>query len=146
MNNNTPAWFREGVLEYMSRKIMIGNEAALRVWLKACVEVHNQRVAKTGGVKSLAESSAERERGMGAGEDIYALMPVLAYRLDKEIQKYNPKSNLDEVFASVCRKRHQPVEIGGLIKELTGYDPKPLFEKYFFAKVERPEELLDDIK
>jgi hypothetical protein len=145
MNNNTPAWFREGVLEYMSRKLVFRKEAELKNWLKAGIAAHNILVAKTGGLKSLAASSAELERRFGGGgEDIYALMPVLAYRLDKEIQKHNPKSSLDEVFAAVCRKRPHPVDILALIKDLTGYDPKPLFEKYFQAKIEKPEELLDD--
>ncbi len=144
MNNNTPAWFREGVLEYMSRKITFRKEPEFMIWLRADIAAHNLLIAKTGGLKSLAESSAEHERNIGAGEDIYALMHVLAYRLDKEIQKHNPKSSLDDVFAAVCRKRPRPVDILGLIKDLTGYDPKPLFEKYFQAKVEKPEELLDD--
>jgi len=146
MNNSSPAWFREGVLEYMSRKLQIYvgilNDAALQVWLKAGLTARAELVAKAGDLKSLEESSAEIDRGSGQGVDIYALMPALAYKLDKEIQRHSPGQKLDDVFIAVCRKRHQPVDILALIEDLSGYDPHPLFNKYFYAKIENAEELL----
>ena len=145
--SNTPAWFREGVLEYLSKKIMVRcglmNEEMLQLWLRTRLIVHATLVKKQGTIKTLAESSTELERGTG-GEDIYNLMPVLAYKLDKEIQKHNPKSSLDDVYSAACRKPlWQQVDVVALTKETTGYDPKPLFDKYFYAKVEKPEELLN---
>jgi hypothetical protein len=118
-------------------------DADLQFWLRACLATHKVLVDEQGTLKSLAELSDELERGTGSGEDIYALMPVLAYKLDQEIQKHDPKSSLDEVYAAVCRKPiWPPVDVLALIKETTGYYPKPLFDKYFYAKIEDPLELL----
>lgn len=146
MNNNSPAWFREGVLEYMSQKFLIYvgilNDAALRIWLRVVLADRARLIPKTGVEKTLEESSAENDRDLRQGLDVYSLMPVLAYKLDKEIQRHAPNHKLDDVFIAVCRKRHQPVDILALIKEMTGYDPHPLFNKYFYAKIENAEELL----
>jgi len=143
---NAPAWFREGILEYVSRKIMVRcglmNDTILQLWLRAGLVAHSQLVSKRGILKTLAQSSDELEQETG-GEDIYALMPCLAYRLDKDIQKQNPKTSLEDVFAAASRKPIWPaLDVLALIKETTGYDPKPLFDKYFYGKIENPEELL----
>jgi len=100
-----------------------------------CLQEHLSVVEREGKLHTLAESSDNYDDQKGGG-DIYGLMPVFAYKLDREIHSFNPGANLDLVFAAVCQKRHKKLDILALIEEITGYDPGPLFEKYFYSKVE----------
>lgn len=104
-------------------------------------KLHKEIVRKTGKLDTLATSSLNFDQRKG-GDDIYYLMPVLAYKLDKEIRAQNPRCGIDEVFSSVCKNRHNEIDILFLIKEISGYDPNPLFKKYFYSKVEKSEDLL----
>ena len=69
-------------------------------------------------------------------------MPLLASKLDREIRAVNPNAGLEQVFAAVASRRTQKFDLAAVIKSLTGYDPGPLFAKYFYAKVEDPAALL----
>ena len=104
-------------------------------FLRECLNEHNEVVKREGKLQTLAESSDDYDNRKGGG-DMYGLMPVFASKLDREIHSYNPEASLDQVFAAVCQKRHKKLDIQALIKEMTGYDPEPLFQKYFYSKVE----------
>ncbi|MDH5466182.1 MAG: hypothetical protein OEY25_02055 [Candidatus Aminicenantes bacterium] len=138
-NRHSPAWFREGVHTYISAKILtrlgLLSQDQFDSFLQECLNEHNEVVEREGELNTLAESSDNYDNRKGGG-DIYGLMPVFAYKLDREIHSYNPGANLDLVFAAVCQKRHQKLDILALIKEITGYDPGPLFEKYFYSRVQ----------
>ena len=110
-------------------------------FLRECLNEHNEVVKREGKLQTLAESSDDYDNRKGGG-DMYGLMPVFASKLDREINSYNPEASLDQVFAAVCQKRHKKLDIKALIKEMTGYDPRPLFQKYFYSKVEDVSALL----
>jgi len=138
-NYRSPAWFREGVHTYMAAKILLRSglidQLQFNLFIKRCLQEHQRVVEREGKLYTLAESSANYDNRKGGG-DMYGLMPVFASKLDREIHSYNPEASLDQVFAAVCQKRHKKLDIQALIKEMTGYDPEPLFQKYFYSKVE----------
>jgi hypothetical protein len=151
-----PAWFREGAHTYIVLKLFGDNglfdQAKLRAAMEALLQERMRVVKQEGKVYSLADSSSAYDRGAGGG-DVYALAPLFAYKLDREIQRQSPKSSIETVFAAVCRSRWRrntdrprefprQIDIVALIKEMTGYDAKPLFDKYFYAVVKDPEVLL----
>ena len=144
-NRCSPAWFREGVHTYISAKILtrlgLLSQNQFDSFLEKCLNEHSEVVEREGKLQTLAESSDGYDDRKGGG-DMYGLMPVFAYKLDREIHSYNPEASLDQVFAAVCQKRHKKLDILALIKEMTGYDPTPLFEKYFYSKVEDVSALL----
>jgi hypothetical protein len=113
----------------------------LRSALEGFLREHEQVVKREGRLSTLAESSVAYDRQTGGG-DMYGLMPLLAAKLDREIRAANPNAGLERVFAVVASERLQKFDLPALIKSLTGYDPGPLFKKYFYAKVEDPAELL----
>jgi len=78
--------------------------------------------------------SVRPDRNTGGG-DIYSLMPLLAFRLDREIQAVSPKIAREDVFVEICRRPHRAIDILEFIREKTGYDPRPLFETYFHPPV-----------
>jgi len=141
----SPAWFREGVHLYISVKICsqfgLINQDQLKMFLDMRLQEHLRVVEREGKPSTLAESSENFDRQSGGG-DMTALMPIFAYKLDREIQAHSPGANLDQVYAAVCRKRHQKLDIMALIKEITSYDPNPLFQKYFYSKVKNVDDLL----
>jgi len=144
-NFKAPAWFREGVHTYMAAKILLKSglmdQQNFALFIKMCLQEHLSVMEREGRLQTLAESSANYDNRKGGG-DIYGLMPIFAYKLDREIHSYNPEADLDLIFATVCQKRHQKLDILALIKEITGYDPGPLFQKYFYSKVDDVSELL----
>ncbi len=144
-NFTTPAWFREGVHTYMAiqllEKLGVITAEDLRTAAEGFLREHEQVVKREGRISTLAESSAAYDRQAGGG-DMYGLMPLLASKLDREIRAANPNASLEQVFAAVASKRTQKFDLPALIRSLTGYEPGPLFAKYFFAKVEDPAELL----
>ncbi len=144
-NRRSPAWFREGVHTYISAKMLtrlgLLSQDQFDSFLKKCLNEHDEVVEREGKLQTLAESSDNYDNRKGGG-DMYGLMPVFAYKLDREIHSYNPEACLDQVFAAVCRKRHKKLDILALIEETTGYDPTPLFQKYFYSKVEDVSALL----
>jgi hypothetical protein len=144
-NRRSPAWFREGVHTYISAKILtrlgLLSQDQFDSFLRECLNEHNEVVKREGKLQTLAESSDDYDNRKGGG-DMYGLMPVFASKLDREINSYNPEASLDQVFAAVCQKRHKKLDIKALIKEMTGYDPRPLFQKYFYSKVEDVSALL----
>jgi hypothetical protein len=160
-NYTTPAWFREGVHTYIATKLLqklgiIGAEE-MRAALQGFLREHEQVVKREGRLSTLAESSAAYDRASGGG-DMYGLMPLLASKLDREIAAASAipvatasaragttssaSASLETVFNEVCARRLQRFDLLSLIKSLTGYDPGPLFEKYFGAPVLNPAELL----
>ena len=145
-NYTAPAWFREGVHTYIATKLLqklgIIGPAEMREALEGFVREHAQVVRREGRLSTLAESSAAYDRGKGGGGDMYGLMPLLACKLDREIEGHSPGAGLETVFYAVCAKRLQRFDLPALIKSLTGYDPGPLFAKYFDAPVPDPAELL----
>jgi predicted metalloprotease with PDZ domain len=144
-NFTTPAWFREGVHTYMATRLMekmgVISAEDLRSALEGFLREHEQVVKREGRISTLAESSAAYDRQAGGG-DMYGLMPLLASKLDREIRAANPHAGLEQVFAAVASERTRNFDLPALIKSLTGYDPGPLFAKYFYAKVDDPAELL----
>jgi predicted metalloprotease with PDZ domain len=144
-NFTTPAWFREGAHTYMATRLLeklgIITAEDLRSALEGFLREHEQVVKREGRLSTLAESSVAYDRQTGGG-DMYGLMPLLAAKLDREIRATNPNAGLEQVFAVVASERLQKFDLPALIKSLTGYDPGPLFKKYFYAKVEDPAELL----
>jgi len=144
-NIPAPAWFREGVHTYLAWKLLVRlgilDSAQLQSALASFLTEHERVVRREGRHFTLAESSENYDRQSGGG-DMYGLMPLLAYKLDREIQALNPEAGLEQVFAAASRKRLQKLDYFGLIKDTTGYDPEPLFKKYFYAKVENPADLL----
>ena len=138
-NFTTPAWFREGVHTYMATKLLeklgIITPEELDAALKGFLREHAQVVKREGRLSTLAESSVAYDRQTGGG-DMYGLMPLLASKLDREIRATNPNASLEQVFAAAASKRLQKFDLTALIKTLTGYDPGPLFAKYFYATVE----------
>jgi hypothetical protein len=155
-NYTTPAWFREGVHTYIATKWLqelgiIGAEE-MRAALEGFLREHAQVVRREGRLSTLAESSAAYDRAEGGG-DMYGLMPLLAYKLDREIAAASARAGaasavpvapagLESVFSEVCARRQQRFNLPALIKSLTGYDPCPLFAKYFDAPVADAAELL----
>jgi hypothetical protein len=144
-NITAPAWFREGVHTYLAWKLLIKldilDPSQLQAALESFLAEHERVVRREGKRFALAESSENYDRQKGGG-DMYGLMPLLAYKLDREIQALNPKAGLEQVFAAAGRKRLEKFDFFVLIKDVTGYDPGPLFQKYFYAKVEDPSDLL----
>ena len=145
-NIPAPAWFREGVHTYLAWKLLVKlgilDPSQLQAALKSFLDEHERVVRREGGRFTLAESSQNYDRRSGGGGDMYGLMPLLAYKLDREIQAFNPKAGLELVFAAASRKRLQRLNLLALVKDVTGYDPEPLFQKYFYAKIENPSDLL----
>lgn len=145
-NRRSPAWFREGIHTYISAKILtrlgLLSQDQFDSFLEKCLNEHSEVVEREGKLQTLAESSDDYDNRKGGG-DMYGLMPVFAYKLDREIHSYNPEASLDQVFAAVCQKRHKRLDILALIKDITGYDPTPLFQKYFYSRVEDVAELLN---
>jgi hypothetical protein len=144
-NYTTPAWFREGVHTYIATKWLlelgiIGPEE-MRAALEGFLREHTQVVRREGRLSTLAESSAAYDQAEGGG-DMYGLMPLLAYKLDREIAARDPEAGLETVFNEVCARRQQRFNLPALIKSLTGYDPGPLFAKYFDAPVADAAELI----
>jgi len=155
-NFQAPAWFREGVHSYIVLKLLADNglfdQIRLHQMFEELLQERIRVIQREGKVFSLAESSAAYDRNSGGG-DIYALAPLFAYKLDREIQGFNARTSLEAVFSAVCRargsrnterpkKNSAPIDMVRLIRELTGYDAAPLFEKYFSAIVEDPGVLL----
>lgn len=144
-NRSAPPWFREGVHTYIAAKILADSglitPQQFMLFIKSCLKEHEDVVKREGKLSTLSESSLDYDRGLGGG-DMYGLMPVFAYKLDREIQTASPGDSLHQVFAIVSRRRHRKIDILSLIKEKTGYDPEMLFQKYFDHKVENPEHLL----
>jgi hypothetical protein len=144
-NPSVPAWFREGVHSYMAIKMMaeldLISTEEFRKTIQGFYMEHARVVKREGKLSTLDESSRAYDRGKGGG-DVYGAMPLLAFKLDREIQAGDPKADLGLVFAEVCRKRPAPIDIPALIKTMTGYDPGPLFQKYFFAPIADAGELL----
>ena len=144
-NYTTPAWFREGVHTYIATKWLqelgiIGPEE-MRAALEGFLREHEQVVRREGQLSALVDSSAAYDRAEGGG-DMYGLMPLFAYKLDREIAAQNPEASLETVFNEVCARRQQRFNLPALIKSLTGYDPGPLFARYFSVPVADPAELL----
>lgn len=143
-NDNVPAWFREGVHEYMAPAVMLRMgllkadefEVLVDQWQAA----HARVVAREGRLSSLAETSRDYDSGKGGG-DIYGLAPLFAFRLDREIRKHTG-SSLEDVFAVVCRTRDAILDLPALVQKVTGYDPGPLFEQFFHAPVSNVQDLL----
>lgn len=170
-NPFTPAWFREGVHTYMSARLLrdlgILKPREFELFLQACVEEHKAVAEREGGARSLAESSKAYDRGAPGG-DMYGLMPLLAYKLDREIERGMARggerggaraeeavedaararsrapAGLEKVFAVVCRGRTQRFDLPALIRKETGYDIRPLFREYFDRVVLDPEGLIKD--
>lgn len=144
-NFTTPAWFREGVHTYLATRLLeklgVITAGDMRSALEGFLREHEQVVKREGRLSTLAESSAAYDRQAGGG-DMYGLMPLLASKLDREIRAANPSAGLEQVFAAVASQRTRTFDLPALIKSLTGYDPGPLFAKYFKARVEDPAELL----
>jgi hypothetical protein len=155
-NFQAPAWFREGVHSYIVLKLLADNgifdQARLQQVFKELLQERMRVVQREGKVYSLAESSAAYDRNAGGG-DIYALGPLFAYKLDREIQGHNAGTSLEAVFSEVSRARWRrntvrpkessgPIDIVKIIKEKTGFNAEPLFEKFFSAIVEDPGVLL----
>jgi hypothetical protein len=144
-NIPAPAWFREGVHTYLAWKLLVKlgilDPSQLQAALESFLNEHERVVRREGKRFTLAESSENYDRRSGGG-DMYGLMPLLAYKLDREIQALNPKAGLELVFAVAGRKRLQKLDFVALIKDVTGYDPGPLFQKYFYAIIENPADLL----
>jgi hypothetical protein len=138
-NFTTPAWFREGVHTYLATELLeklgIITPEELDAALRGFLREHAQVVKREGRLSTLAESSVAYDRQTGGG-DMYGLMPLLASKLDREIRATNPNASLEQVFAAAASKRLQKFDLTALIKTLTGYDPGPLFAKYFYATVE----------
>jgi hypothetical protein len=170
-NPFTPAWFREGIHSYMGVRILrdlgILKEKEFELFLQACLAEHKAVAQREGGARALAESSKAYDRGAPGG-DMYGLMPVLAYKLDREIEKSAGRGavrdgipgeaaesdaglagrrapeGLEKVFATVCRNRTERFDLPALILRETGYDVKPLFREYFDRVVLDPETLIKD--
>jgi hypothetical protein len=144
-NIPAPAWFREGVHTYLAWKLLVKlgilDPSLLQAALESFLAEHEKVVRREGKRFTLAESSENYDRQRGGG-DMYGLMPLLAYKLDREIQALNPKAGLELVFAAAGRQRLQKFDFFALIKDVTGYDPGPLFQKYFYVIIENPSELL----
>jgi len=144
-NIPAPAWFREGVHTYLAWKLLVKlgilDPSQLQAALESFLNEHERVVRREGKRFTLAESSENYDRQRGGG-DMYGLMPLLAYKLDLEIQALNPSAGLELVFAVAGRKRLQKLDFFALIKDVTGYDPEALFQKYFYAIIENPEDLL----
>ncbi len=155
-NFQTPAWFREGVHTYMAARILqtlgILNQEQLGLFLRLCLDEHKRVVEREGRLSTLAESSRNYDRNAGGG-DMYGLMPVFAYRLDREIEKSGAArtgvggtlvSGLERVYAVVCRDRKTRFDLLDLIRRETGYDARELFREYFEKPVTNVEALLRD--
>jgi hypothetical protein len=144
-NITAPAWFREGVHTYLAWKLLVKlgilNASQLQAALESFIDENEKVVRREGKRFSLAESSENYDRQRGGG-DVYGLMPLLAYKLDREIQALNPKAGLELVFAAAGRQRLKKFDFIALIKDVTGYDPEPLFQKYFYAIIDNPSDLL----
>jgi hypothetical protein len=144
-NPGVPAWFREGVHSYVSIKLMAELDLITTEDFRAAMQEfyreHARVVKREGTLSTLDESSKAYDAGKGGG-DMYGAMPLLAFKLDREIQAANPQADLGLVFSEVCRRRPLKVDVPALIRALTGYDPGPLFEKYFFAPIADAGELL----
>ncbi|MGB8953088.1 MAG: hypothetical protein WCC06_10545 [Candidatus Aminicenantales bacterium] len=144
-NPHTPAWFREGVHTYISAKILVRlgliSHAEFMQFLKNCLLEHHKVIEREGERCPLAKSSENYDLGRGGG-DIYGLMPLFAYKLDREIQAHSPSASLDQVFAAVCRERRLKFDLLPLIKKETGFDPERLFQTYFYVRVEDTDALL----
>ena len=144
-NFQAPAWFREGVHTYLASKLLaklgIIDTSLFKTTLDSFLQEHENVVKREGRLSTLAESSENYDRQRGGG-DMYGLMPLLAYKLDREIQAQNPDAGLEQVFAAAAGKRLNRFDFLALIRDLTGYDPQPLFQKFFYARVEDPSELL----
>ena len=144
-NIPAPAWFREGVHTYLAWKLLVKlgilDPSQLQAALESFLNEHERVVRREGKRFTLAESSENYDRQRGGG-DMYGLMPLLAYKLDLEIQALNPSAGLELVFAVAGRKRLQKLDFFAVIKDVTGYDPEALFQKYFYAIIENPEDLL----
>jgi hypothetical protein len=144
-NPNAPVWFREGVHSYISVKLMaklglITTEEFLEA-MRGFIKEHARVVKREGGLSTLEQSAKSYDQRKGGG-DMYGAMPLLAFKLDREIRTSNPKADLDLVFAEVCRSRPASIDISTLIKLRTGYDLEPLFRKYFYAPIVDAEDLL----
>jgi len=144
-NFRAPAWFREGVHTYIATKLLtklgIVDPSLFDAALTSFLQEHEKVVKREGKLSSLEESSENYDRQRGGG-DMYGLMPLLAYKLDREIQALRPNAGLEQVFAAVSQKRLEKPDLFALVKDITGYDPGPLFQKYFSVKVENPSDLL----
>jgi hypothetical protein len=144
-NHSAPAWFREGVHSYISVSLMaelgLMTTEDFHMSLQEFYLEHARVVKREGKLLTLEQSSRDYDLGKGGG-DMYGAMPLLAFRLDTEIRASNPGASLGLVFAEVCRRRPVSIDILALIKLKTGYDPGPLFKKYFFAPIADAEELL----
>lgn len=144
-NIPAPAWFREGVHTYLAWKLLVKlgilDPSQLQAALESFLNEHERVVRREGKRFTLAESSENYDRQRGGG-DMYGLMPLLAYKLDREIQALNPSAGLELVFAVAGRKRLQKLDFVALIKDVTGYDPEALFQKYLYAIIENPADLL----
>jgi len=144
-NFQVPAWFREGVHTYLASKLLVKlgiiDASLFKTTLESFLQEHERVVKREGRLSTLAESSENYDRQRGGG-DMYGLMPLLAYKLDREIQAQNPDAGLEQVFAAAAGKRLNKFDFLALIRDLTGYGPQPLFRKFFYAKVEDASELL----
>jgi hypothetical protein len=144
-NASAPAWFREGVHSYIAVRMMadLGLLTA-EGFLEAVRGFHAEHLRvreREGAAATLAASANAYDQGQGGG-DMYGAMPLLAYKLDREVRAADPRADLVQVFAEVCRRRPAPVDVLALIKLRTGYDPGPLFEKYFLSLIVDAAELL----
>lgn len=144
-NFQAPAWFREGVHTYLAVKLLaklgIMDSSLFNAALASFLQEHEKVVKREGKLSTLEESSDNYDRQRGGG-DMYGLMPLLAYKLDREIQSLRPNAGLEQVYAAVWQKGRQRFDALALIREVTGYDPGPLFQRYFQARVEDPAELM----
>jgi len=144
-NPSAPAWFREGVHSYVAVKMMMEQGLMTTAgFLEAMRGFHAEHLRvreREGSAATLEDSAKAYDQGKGGG-DMYGAMPLLAYKLDREIRAANPQADLVQVFIEVCRRRPVPVDVLALIKLRTGYDPGPLFERYFFAPIADAGELL----
>jgi hypothetical protein len=109
--------------------------------LRAGLLERADRLSHGEAVVPLSESSDRLDNGLPA-PDVFDLMPALAYRLDREIRRFRPGASLDQVFAAVCRMPREPFDVLSTIQRVTGYDPGPLFKRYFYSAVRKPDELL----
>jgi hypothetical protein len=150
-NHRLPAWFREGAHTYLAGRIMFDlglmGEEDFRVFLDGFVKEHERVLAREGRLSTLAESSEAYDKPAGGGSgggDMYALAPLFARKLDAEMRAFNPKANLWTVFAAVSRARDRAYDEFGrpksidlltLIREKSGYEPAPLFNKYYSVPV-----------
>jgi predicted metalloprotease with PDZ domain len=144
-NFQTPAWFREGVHTYLATRLLVKlgimDSSLFDAALSSFLQEHERVVKREGKLLTLEESSDNYDHQRGGG-DMYGLMPLLAYKLDREIQAFRPNAGLEDAFGTAWKKGRQKFDLMALIKEVTGYDADPLFQRYFYARVENPAELL----